>query len=225
MPIVKYIKRSPEHGIYAQVIETSLHCGTHIDAPIHYCHGGKDMASIPLDRLYGPGVVVDLRDSLEDWSIYKPKDITNRVQVKEGDILIINTGYHDYYTKDESRYMCRHPGPDEEFAHWALKMKLRWIGVDTASADHPMNTNAIPAYRPSYVKEFEERIGQPLEKIFPRAKVHPMHALLFPHDLIHAENLGGDIDSLSNQRCNVGAFPWKFVGGEASICRIVAFLD
>jgi len=23
----------------------------------------------------------------------------------------------------------------------------------------------------------------------------------------------------------VGAFPWKFVGGEASICRIVAFLD
>jgi kynurenine formamidase len=25
-------------------------------------------------------------------------------------------------------------------------------------------------------------------------------------------------------RC-IGVFPWKFVGGEASICRVVAFLE
>jgi arylformamidase len=225
MPVVKYIKRFPEHGVYAQVIETPLHCGTHIDAPIHFYHAGKDMASIPLERLYGPGVVVDLRDKMEDFGIYTSKDITDRVEVREGDVLIINTGYHDYYTKDEARYMCRHPGPEEEFAHWALKMKLRWIGVDTSSADHPMNTSAIPVYRPNFVKEFEKKIGIPLEEKFPRSKVHPMHALLFPHDLIHAENVGGDIDTLSNERCMIGAFPWKFVGGEASICRIVAFID
>lgn len=225
MPVVKYIKRFPEHGVYAQVIETPLHCGTHIDAPIHFYHAGKDMASIPLERLYGPGVVVDLRDSVEDFSIYTSNDVTDRVEVREGDVLIINTGYHEYYVKDEARYMCRHPGPAEEFALWALEMKLRWIGVDTPSADHPMNTNAIPAFRPDLVKEFEEKRGAPLEKIFPRAKTHPMHSLCFPHDLIHAENVGGDIDTLSNQRCIIGAFPWKFVGGEASICRIVAFVE
>jgi kynurenine formamidase len=28
-----------------------------------------------------------------------------------------------------------------------------------------------------------------------------------------------------NRRCQIGAFPWKFVGGEASICRIVAFIE
>jgi kynurenine formamidase len=224
MPVVRYIKRPPEHGIYAQVVETPMHCGTHIDAPIHWYHAGKDMASIPLERLYGPGVVVDLRGEVEDWSIIKPRDVTNKVKVKERDVLIINTGYHVYYTKDEARYMCRHPGPDEEFARWALKMKLRWIGIDCASADHPMNTTAIPAYRPDYVKEFEGKIGKPLERIFPRSKVHPMHGLLFPHDLIHAENVGGDLDKLSNERAMIGAFPWRFVGGEACICRIVAFL-
>jgi arylformamidase len=225
MPLVKYIKRPPEHGIYAQWVETSMHCGTHIDAPIHYYHSGKDMASIPLERLYGPGVVADLRDAMEDWTIIKPKHITDRVDVRKHDILIINTGYHEFYLKDEMRYMCKHPGPDEEFARWALDMELRWIGVDCGSADHPMNTNAIPQYRPDLVKEFEGKIGMPLEKIFPRKKVHPMHGLLFPYDLIHAENVGGDIDQLSNVRCNIGAFPWRFVGGEASICRIVAFLD
>jgi kynurenine formamidase len=225
MPVVKYIKRAPEHGIYAQVIETALHVGTHIDAPIHYCHAGKDMASIPLERLYGPGVVVDLRDSVEDWTIITPEDVTKRVNVKEGDIVILNTGYHKYYTAEESRYMCRHPGPDESFADWAMKMKLRWIGVDTASADHPMNTNAIPAYRPDLVTQFEKKVGKKLAEIFPRERVHPMHAKLFPFDIIHAENVGGDIDQVSNQRMMIGAFPWKFVGGEASICRIVGFLD
>lgn len=225
MPVVRYIKRPPEHGIYAQVIETALHVGTHIDAPIHYYHAGKDMASIPLERLYGQGVVVDLRESVEDWSIITPEDVTKKVEAKEGDIVILNTGYHKYYTSDETRYMCRHPGPDERFADWAMKMKLRWIGVDCASADHPMNTNAIPAYRPDQVAEFERRMGKKLNEIFPRDRVHPMHAKLFPLDIIHAENVGGDIDQVSNKRMMIGAFPWKFVGGEASICRIVGFLD
>ena len=34
----------------------------------------------------------------------------------------------------------------------------------------------------------------------------------------------GDIDNALNVRCKIGAFPWRFVGGEASICRVVAFI-
>jgi kynurenine formamidase len=26
-------------------------------------------------------------------------------------------------------------------------------------------------------------------------------------------------------RRHIGVFPWRFVGGEASICRVVAFLE
>ena len=52
-----------------------------------------------------------------------------------------------------------------------------------------------------------------------------MHTFLFPHDIVHCENVGGDIDRLLNRRCVIGAFPWRFVGGEAAFCRIVAFLD
>ena len=52
-----------------------------------------------------------------------------------------------------------------------------------------------------------------------------MHTKLFPYDIIHAENLGGDIEQLLNRRVTIGAFPWKFVGGESCICRIVAFVE
>src|SRR5690606_20581944 len=40
--------RMPEHG------------GTHIDAPIHFAHGGHTLDQVPLDRLMGPGVRIDV---------------------------------------------------------------------------------------------------------------------------------------------------------------------
>ncbi|WP_369523602.1 cyclase family protein, partial [Anaerotruncus colihominis] len=40
-------------------------------------------------------------------------------EIRKGDILIINTGYHKYGfdqpTADERRYMLRHPGPSMDF--------------------------------------------------------------------------------------------------------------
>jgi kynurenine formamidase len=53
----------------------------------------------------------------------------------------------------------------------------------------------------------------------------PMHYLAFPEGCIHAENVGGDIESVLNQRCIIGAFPWKIEGGEGCPCRIMAFFD
>ena len=52
-----------------------------------------------------------------------------------------------------------------------------------------------------------------------------MHIEMFPHGIIHAECLGGDIDLLLNRRVTVGFFPWRFVDGETSIGRCVAFVD
>ena len=33
------------------------------------------------------------------------------------------------------------------------------------------------------------------------------------------------LKKLHNKRITLGAFPWKFKGGEAAFCRAVAFLD
>lgn len=230
---IKFFKRLSPNGANGQLITTSNHVGTHLDGPLHFDTSGRDIASLELDKLVAPGVVVDLSDIAEDFSIYTPEDIMERVEVKKGDILIINTGYHKYGwdqpNADERRYMLRHPGPSMEFVDWVKEMEIRWIGVDCGSADHPMNTKIRdwePREAEAADKYLREKYGKGLNEIYPWPDVYQaMHIQVFPkpHEIIHAENLGGDIDKILNKRLVIGCFPWKFVGGESSICRIVAF--
>ena len=231
---VKFFKRLAPNGANGQVITTSNHVGTHLDGPVHFDTAGRDIASLEMDKLVGPGVVVDLSDMAEDWGIYTPEDITSRVEVKEGDILIINTGYHKYGwdqpEADERRYMLRHPGPSMEFVKWAQDMKLRWIGVDCGSADHPMNTK-IRDWEPAEAEQcdalFKEKYGKGLNEIYKWPEDYQaMHIQMFPKkygEIIHVECMGGQIGELSNKRVIIGCFPWKFKDGEAAFARVVAF--
>jgi kynurenine formamidase len=105
-------------------------------------------------------------------------------------------------------------------------MKLKWIGVDCGSADHPMNTKIrdwMPKQAAECEKYFKEKYGKTIDGMFPPDHYQLMHIDLFPLDIIHAENLGGDIDKVLNRRMTIGCFPWRWEGGEGSICRIVAF--
>ncbi|MCK5827309.1 cyclase family protein [Candidatus Bipolaricaulota bacterium] len=229
---VKYFKRLAPNGANGQLVTHSNHVGTHLDGEIHFHTPGKDIAELDFDFLVNEGVVVDLSDVVGDYDIYTSKMIEDRVEVKKGDILIIHTGYHHYGfdqpTADEVRYMVKHPGPDREFALWCREKKIRWIGVDCGSADHPMNT-IIRDWMPRQAREadahFQAKYGTTLAERFDDDKYQLMHIELFPHGIIHAECLGGDIDLLLNQRATFGCFPWRFVDGESSISRIVAMVD
>jgi kynurenine formamidase len=229
---MKYFKRLAPNGANGQILTHSNHVGTHLDGEIHFHTPGKDIAALSLDYLMHDGVVVDLSDAVGDYDVYTSKMIEDRVEVKDGDILVIHTGYHHYGwdqpTADEIRYMVKHPGPDREFAQWCRRKQLRWLGVDCGSADHPMNT-IIRNWMPRQAKEadahFKAKYGQSLEEFYSDDKYQLMHIELFNHSIIHAECLGGDIDLLLNRRCVIGAFPWRLVDGESCICRILAFVD
>jgi kynurenine formamidase len=131
-------------------------------------------------------------------------------------------------TANEIRYMVMHPGPDREFAEWAKAKKLRWIGVDCGSADHPMNTiirDWMPRQARQAEKVFKKKYGKTLPEYFDDTKYQLMHLEMFPYGIIHAECLGGEIDLLVNRRVKVGFFPWRFVDGESSIGRCVAIVE
>jgi arylformamidase len=229
---VKYFKRLAPNGANGQVVTHSNHLGTHLDGEIHFYTPGKDIASLTMDFLVHEAAVVDLSDVCGDYDVYTSKMVTDRVEVKEGDILVIHTGYHhfgwDQPTADEIRYMVKHPGPDREFAEWAKAKKLRWIAVDCGSADHPMNT-IIRSWMPRQAAEaqrfFKAKFGKTLEEFFDDSKYQLMHIEMFPFSIIHAECFGGELDLLLNQRVKVGFFPWRFVAGESSIGRAVAFVE
>ena len=226
--VLSYFQRHATHGIVSQKIDLPLHSGTHFDSEMHIVSGGADIASIPIDTLCREGVIVDISDVCEDWTVITPKMIEERVEVREGDILLYNTGYHRFYNggpeEDEERYFLRHPGGAREMAEWIVEKKLAWVGFDTGSGDHPMNTT-IRYKRPDAAKAFEQHVGRPVDEVFPEDDIFVMHRVPFRQGIVHLENLGGDLDQVRNVRCTIGAFPIPIEGGEASPCRVVAFLD
>jgi kynurenine formamidase len=227
-PKLSYFQRHATHGIVSQWLELPLHSGTHFDGEMHIVSGGADMASIPLDRLCRDGVIVDISDEMEDWAVITPDQITSRAEVRKGDILIYHTGWHRYFNgngdEDEERYFLRHPGGDRRLAEWIVEMELAWTGFDCGSGDHPMNTS-IRVKRPDAAREYEQRTGERIDERWPEEDLFVMHRVPFRRGITHVENMGGDIEQVLNRRCLIGAFPIPIEGGEASPCRVVAFLD
>jgi kynurenine formamidase len=226
-PKLSYFQRHATHGIVSQWLELPLHSGTHFDGEMHIVSGGADMASIPLERLCRQGVIVDISDELDDWSVITPEMITSRAEVRKGDILLYHTGWHRYFNggaeEDEERYFLRHPGGDRRLAEWIVAMELAWTGFDCGSGDHPMNTS-IRYKRPDATRAFEARVGQTVDQVFPEDDLFVMHRVPFRHGITHVENMGS-MEAALNTRCLIGAFPIPIEGGEASPCRVVAFIE
>ena len=236
-PTIKWIKRVAFDKVGGQFISSTLHVGTHLDAPRHFITNGQDIGSIPLDKLVGPGVVVDLEAlGIGDYDIYTSAHFEEwerktGLRIQPRDIVVVHTGYHKYYPSnwygesepDETRYFIKHPGPTREFVNWVLERKISWFAIDASSMDHPMNT-VIRKVRPDLAAKCAEKLGKPLEEIWPEEDLQLMHYDMFPHGVFHAENAGGMIDEVLDQRLWIGCFPWKFMSGEAAFCRLVAFV-
>jgi len=238
-----YAQTLQSNMIVAQRIETALHVGTHFDGAMHATDGrAGDMASLPLDYLVNAGVVIDLSDQCTDWSVITPAMIEKvGADIRDGDILIIHTGWHRYYEgqqrQDLVRYFCYHPGPNMDMLEWMLKRKIKWFGMDTGSCDHPMNTS-IRDMRPDIAREFQQETGKAPADFFGTFEythkrsgrrvmqnMFPFHNYAFQEGLLHAENIGGDIELVLNRRCIIGAFVWRYQGLESCPCRIVAITE
>jgi arylformamidase len=241
-PTVKWVKRLAFEGVNAQLLSTTNHIATHLDSPIHFYDPGPDIAGIPLDKLVGPACIVDLSQfGVGDYQIYGPEHFEQweqktGIRIERNDIVVVHTGYHHYYNEDWykvhnqeqadlPRAFLKHPGPRSLFVEWVLDRGIRWLAYDCIAADHPFNTNVRKA-RPDLIPEVEKAIGMSIDEAFPWPQDYQcMHVKLFPHGVFHAENVGGQIDEVLDQKVWLGCFPFRFRGGEAAFARIVAFVE
>ena len=130
---------SPEHG------------GTHIDAPYHFAQGGETVAAIPIERLKGPAVVIDVADKAArdpDYTL-QPADVTaweaQHGPIAEGAIVLLRTGWSSRwpnkraYLGDDTPGDASHlhfPSYGPEAARLLVERGAVVLGVDTASVDH-----------------------------------------------------------------------------------------
>ncbi len=228
-------------GANGQLIEWSNNTGTHLVGPRAFHSGAEAISEIPLTQLCGEGVIVDISDAVSDYGLYTPEMITDRVELREGDILIIDTGYHKYgwdqpdvpnpdaqggIENKEFGYYLRHPGPSPDFYEWALDLKLQLIGVDCGCAEHPMNTNLRYAHAREFEKaekRLQETHGKKWDDLYPPEWYHELTHITIPKKgLLFAEALGGQIAELSNQRAWIMIQPIPFMETESAWCRVTA---
>lgn len=214
------------------LVKTNMHTGTHIDAPSHYFERGRDLGQIGLNEIVGTGLVLDLRPVTDKWAWYSLDQVLQAVpegdEIREGDIVVLYTGWEQYNwtqpTRDDVTYFDRHPGPHPEVIDYLVDRKIKWIGGDIASIDHSLYTR-VRWMREDLVKEYEEMTGKPIEETLPEKYFEYIHYKTARNNVCMVENLGGEIAEVAGRRVNLGAFPWRWVGGEGCVCRVAAFLD
>lgn len=234
---VKYTKRvgGLDYGLGRNNAHcrASFHIATHMDGEKHFWAAGRTIGEVPLDYWHGPGVIVDISDAVSDSSVYTPEMIEERVDLRDGDILLLKTGWHRYGwnspDSDEFRYMIKHPGPSPAFADWCVRRRIKWLGIDCVAMEHPMNT----IQRRMHPRTFEEaeaklraQFGKGWDEMYPLDQYYQdMHLNLFPKGIVHAENLGGAIADAETGRYYVAAFVQR--GMELASCwgRFVAFRE
>lgn len=215
-------------GVLTQKITTVMHSGTHIDAPAHVVQGTPFMDEVPLPYFFGTGVVVSIPK--KKWEVITAADLeAARPQIREGDIVIVNTGWHKYYG-DNSHYYGYSPGFYKEAGEWFVERKVKMCGSDTQALDHPLGTAIGPhgpgapnGLLPAINEEYFQLTGRRVIEDFPEWE--PCHNAILSNGICGFENVGGDIDKVTGKRVTFAAFPWRWTKGDGCIVRLVAIVD
>ena len=88
------------------------------------------------------GVVVSIPK--EKWEVITAEDLEKATpEIREGDIVIVNTGWHRYWG-DSRKYFVESPGTYDEAGAWLAEKKVKGFGIDCQALDHPLGTAIGP---------------------------------------------------------------------------------
>ncbi len=147
-------------------VELMDHVGTHIEAPLHCLKDGMDLSQIPLDKLIGEAVILDLRDAYSKVGVtleQVKKGVEAAGGLKRNDIVFCMMGETDYFSTDA--------------ISWLVDSGIKLMGVDSAGVEIPhtvshANENHLALFRADI--PLIERLAN-LEKLSkPRVKVYAL---------------------------------------------------
>lgn len=78
-----------QDGLYKHDVVTHSHVGTHVELPRHYYREGKTLENYPMDKFYGPGVLVDLKQ--EYITVEYMEELTKGKDLKDRIVLFRNS--------------------------------------------------------------------------------------------------------------------------------------
>jgi kynurenine formamidase len=187
------------------------HGGTHLDSPIHFARGGNMADEIPLRRLVGRAVTLDLSERVQANADYLISRADLRRwerangQIPRRTIVLLRTGWERFWPNAE-RYLgtaergeqavpqLHFPGLSASGARWLVNRRgVKAVGIDTASIDYGQSTDFMA------------------------------HRVLGAANVPVFENVAR-LGRLPNRGFAVVALPMKIEGGSGGPLRIMAVL-
>jgi kynurenine formamidase len=201
--------RTPAGYYYAaNNFSTSEHGGTHLDAPRHFAEGKWSSEEIPLQRLVGPAVVVDVTAAAANPDYQITPDVLEAWERTNGSIpddaiVLFRTGWGRHWP-DSAKYLgtsrtgpeavaeLHFPGIHPDTARRLVaRGTIDAVGIDTASIDYGQSKN------------------------------FDTHQILFAANIPAFENVA-QLDQVPVRGSFVMALPMKIRGGSGGPLRIVA---
>jgi kynurenine formamidase len=182
----------PRDPMNATAIEMVCHYGTHVDAPRHFIPDGPSFDEIPLERLYGPGVVWSLDCSPGD-TIAADQLARCRPETRRGDIVLLDTGWAARFARADYE---DNPALGIDAAEWLVAQGAKLVGVDCATPDL-----AVPRRPPGFT--------------------WPVHHVLLGHGVLIAEHLR-NLEPLAGRRIEAMFLALSIAGSDGAPVRAVA---
>ena len=222
---IRTVEFHAKDGVFTQQFEGIMHRGTHMDAPIHVQENTPFITDYETWRFFGSGVAVAIPKG--KWGVITPADLESaEPEIRSDDIVMINTGSHRKWG-DNPDYFAYSPGLYKEAAEWLVEKQVRMVGVDVQALDHPLGTFLGPhgpgPSQPHLNDEYRAETGRDIIDDFPHWE--PAHKIMMTNGIPGIENIGGELDKVTGQRCTFMAFPWRWPEGEGCGVRVIAVCD
>jgi kynurenine formamidase len=128
----------PNFSAQTNILVTSDHAGTHIDAPLHFNPEGTGIDQFPVDLLIGPAVMQDFSfkksgDSVRLEEVKRKLDGI-KVNPKELKYVLFRTGAAELFYTDQ--YLSHYLEIHVDAVAWLADHGVLIFGVDANTVDH-----------------------------------------------------------------------------------------
>jgi arylformamidase len=111
-------------------ISTSVHMGTHVDAPHHFLNDGRTVEDLPLDVLTGPCYVTQLPDGIDAITA----EVLDRTEITaDMKRVLFGTSNSHFWAHGETEFQEEFVAITEDGAEWLVERGVQLVGVDYLS--------------------------------------------------------------------------------------------
>lgn len=126
------LSESMDRGDHVNVtrISTSVHVGTHVDAPHHFLNDGRTVEQLALEVLTGPCYVVQLPDGVEAITA----EVLERTEINaEMKRVLFGTRNSHLWARGVTEFQKDFVAITEDGAEWLVERGVQLVGVDYLS--------------------------------------------------------------------------------------------